>query len=68
MYAAECKSYHKVFHVFYRSFQQSSKVLLQSSSNAGSNFNIKIREDTANVNLFVSMHLSIFFSLLRLGR
>ena len=42
MYAAECKSYHKVFHVFYRSFQQSSKVLLQSSSNAGSNFNIKI--------------------------
>ena len=29
----------------------------------------KIREYTANVNLFVSMHLNIFFfSFLRLGR
>ena len=43
MYAAECKSYHKVFHVFYSSIQQNGKALLQSSSNAGSNFNIKIR-------------------------
>lgn len=43
MCAAERKSCHEVVHVFYRSFQQNGKVLLQSSSNAGSNFKIKIR-------------------------
>ena len=36
-------SYHKVCHVFYHSFQQNGKVQFQSTSKAGSNFNIKIR-------------------------
>lgn len=36
-------SYHEVFHVFDGSFQQNSKVQFQSSSKAGSNFNVKIR-------------------------